>query len=71
MVEFQTPVLSQMIGGITERILETGCGHFDYSKSSYHMPLLEALGEHVARNSRRAKDFHQSLDAFSEIYPTQ
>lgn len=52
MMEFKTPLLSELVTAVTQRILEQGNSELTpYAHSAaYHLSILEALGEHVARN---------------------
>lgn len=49
MTEFKAPLLSELSTTVTQRILEDGsCALTTYTQSSaYHLPLLQALGEHA------------------------
>lgn len=57
-VNFKTPVLSELITGVTQRILEYGsCELTPYSQSAaYHLPLLQSLGSHAVHHLDELKD---------------
>lgn len=57
-VEFKTPFLSELSTAVTQRILERGSSELTpYAQSAaYHLPLLQALGEHAARHLGYAND---------------
>jgi predicted dehydrogenase len=56
--EFKVPMLSELATGVTQRILEEGGSALTpYAQSAaYHLPLLQALGEHAARHLGGAND---------------
>ena len=57
-VEFKAPMLSELATAVTLRILEDGNSALTpYTQSAdYHLPLLQALGGHAARNLGGAND---------------
>lgn len=48
-VDFKTPILSELITGVTQRILEHGSSELTpyIQSAAYHLPLLEALSSHA------------------------
>jgi predicted dehydrogenase len=57
-VEFKAPMLSELATAVTQRILEDGSSALTpYAQSAaYHLPMLEALRGHAARNLGEAND---------------
>lgn len=57
-MEFKIPMLSELATAVTQRILEDGSSALTpYTQSAaYHLPLLQALGEHAAHHLGGTKD---------------
>lgn len=51
-VEFKTPLLSELVAAVTQRILKDGSSELtSFAQSAaYHLPLLQALGAHAAHH---------------------
>jgi len=58
-VEFKVPVLSELATALTQRILEHGNSELTpfAQSTAYHLPLLQALGEHAAQHLGGPNDF--------------
>lgn len=58
MVEFKAPMLSELATAVTQRILEDGSSALTpYTQSvAYHLPMLQALSGHAARNLGEMND---------------